>query len=199
MSEQTTTLRVVGPGSLMSALVVEYLRAVAPECRIEQDHATGAAPASGVRVVNVATSDWIAVTEGRDGEIAAVEPLSLGACAVATTDSTVEEFMSALRVLLAEASGGLILRLVRQLAASGRTDRPSSDGDVMLTEREREVLHLAAQGYSTREMAELLVVSQNTVRSHLHALAVKLRSSSRARMLVRARALNIPEAFAIHQ
>lgn len=66
-----------------------------------------------------------------------------------------------------------------------------------LTGREREVLGLLALGYTNREIAAEFVVSVNTVRTHVHSLAVKLGGSSRARILANARSAGIPEAWAL--
>jgi DNA-binding CsgD family transcriptional regulator len=49
-----------------------------------------------------------------------------------------------------------------------------------LTSREREVLRLAAGGMSVQEMADLLVVSPNTVKTHLSHAYSKLDAHNRA-------------------
>jgi LuxR family maltose regulon positive regulatory protein len=56
-----------------------------------------------------------------------------------------------------------------------------------LTERELEVLRLIAAGCSNRQIAEQLVVSLNTVKSHVHHLCSKLDASSRTQAIARAR------------
>lgn len=70
----------------------------------------------------------------------------------------------------------------------------AADSFVRLTERESEVLSLVAEGLSNAGIARRLDISPNTVRTHLHALAVKLDGSSRTKILANARALGIPEA-----
>ena len=44
----------------------------------------------------------------------------------------------------------------------------------MLSEREREVIELAAAGRSNREIAEQLVISLNTVKFHLRTIYSRL-------------------------
>ncbi|GIV63631.1 MAG: response regulator transcription factor [Chloroflexota bacterium] len=48
-----------------------------------------------------------------------------------------------------------------------------------LTSRERQVLILITQGKSNKDIAKFLVVSQNTVRHHVHQILKKLNCSSR--------------------
>ncbi len=48
-----------------------------------------------------------------------------------------------------------------------------------LTEREREVLHLVAEGRSNREIAGILHVSENTVERHVSSILGKLGLGSR--------------------
>ena len=56
-----------------------------------------------------------------------------------------------------------------------------------LTEREREVLGLIAQGYNNEEIARRLVLSQKTVRNHVSNIFSKLQVADRAQAIVRAR------------
>lgn len=56
-----------------------------------------------------------------------------------------------------------------------------------LTEREREVLRLLAQGYTNAALAEKLVLSQKTVRNHVSSIFTKLQVAGRAEAIIRAR------------
>jgi DNA-binding NarL/FixJ family response regulator len=74
--------------------------------------------------------------------------------------------------------------------ASGQVDRPGeaprhSDPDLIepLTARERDVLDLVVQGASNREIAEALVVTDNTVKYHLKNILQKLHLRNRAQVV----------------
>ena len=56
-----------------------------------------------------------------------------------------------------------------------------------LTDREREVLHLIAQGMNNSEIATRLFLSPKTVRNHITIIFSKLQVADRARAIVRAR------------
>jgi LuxR family maltose regulon positive regulatory protein len=60
-----------------------------------------------------------------------------------------------------------------------------------LSAREREVLQLLEKGLSNREVAEHLVISLSTVKSHTASIFTKLDVHSRARAVTRARDLSI--------
>ena len=51
--------------------------------------------------------------------------------------------------------------------------------DDALTSRELEVLELAASGLSNRDLARTLLVSEATVKTHLHHAFTKLRADNR--------------------
>lgn len=53
-----------------------------------------------------------------------------------------------------------------------------------LTEREREIVALVAEGLSNQEIAERLVVSPATVRTHVSRATVKLHARDRAQLVV---------------
>ncbi len=67
--------------------------------------------------------------------------------------------------------------------------RPSAPARVFpeLTEREREILSLIAQGYKNAEIAEQLVLSPKTVRNHITNVFSKLQVADRAEAVLRAR------------
>ncbi|MEW2619063.1 response regulator transcription factor [Streptomyces sp. NPDC048106] len=127
---------------------------------------------------------------------------------VLTTFDRDESISAALR---AGASGFLLKddspeRLVAAVTAAARGDLPfapsiarrlvdayvkraepaahGSSGLHVLTTREREVLRLTAKGLSNNEIAETLVISEATVKSHLNRTMTKLRVSSRAQAVV---------------
>jgi len=56
-----------------------------------------------------------------------------------------------------------------------------------LTEREREILTLIAQGYTNPAIAEQLVLSPKTVRNHVSSIFSKLQLAGRAEAIIRAR------------
>ena len=76
----------------------------------------------------------------------------------------------------------LLIDHVRARGARRHVVLPSRGG-VDLTAREGEVLELLAEGYTTREIAERLLISEVTVRRHVGALLRKLRVGSRREVL----------------
>ena len=60
-----------------------------------------------------------------------------------------------------------------------------------LTEREREVLQLLADGASNRQIADYLVLSVHTVKKHVLNICGKLGVQSRTQALAKARSLNL--------
>ncbi|GAA1574092.1 response regulator transcription factor [Actinomadura kijaniata] len=63
-----------------------------------------------------------------------------------------------------------------------------------LTEREREVLELIAQGRSNSEIAAALFLSQKTVRNHVSNIFMKLHVADRAQAIVLAREAGLGES-----
>ncbi len=75
-------------------------------------------------------------------------------------------------------------RLIDQFArrpAVERTDAPAIDE---ITAREREVLELVARGHSNAEIADLLVLSEGTVKTHIKRIFMKLGLRDRTQAVI---------------
>ena len=113
------------------------------------------------------------------------EALRSGASGFLLKDAEPTALLDAVRVV---ADGGSLLapsvtrRVIDHFGAS-RAERPHPRlGD--LTEREREILGWVATGMSNAEIAEALVVSPDTVRTHVSRAMVKLQARDRAQLVV---------------
>jgi DNA-binding NarL/FixJ family response regulator len=133
---------------------------------------------AGVRVVIVTTYEL---------DEYVFEGLRAGASGFLVKDTEPVELLHAIRVVAAgEAllSPGVTRRLIAEFAAQpGRRSVPPP-GLGVLTEREREVMVLVAAGLSNQEIAEGLVVSPATVRTHVSRAMTKLQARDRAQLVV---------------
>jgi DNA-binding NarL/FixJ family response regulator len=68
-----------------------------------------------------------------------------------------------------------------RLAAGRERQIPTPPGATIdLTRRERQVLQLVADGLANREVGSVLYVTEDTVKSHIRHILVKLGATSRA-------------------
>jgi DNA-binding NarL/FixJ family response regulator len=94
-----------------------------------------------------------------------------------------EELLAAVRTV-ARTDSLVFPSAIRRVAAARRTVTRPTWAD-RLTAREREVLAHVARGQTNAEVAESLVVSVETVKSHLRALLAKSGSRHRTELVVR--------------
>ncbi len=106
--------------------------------------------------------------------------LEAGAAAYLLKNARSSQVIDAVRRVCAGESvldPGVASKVLRRISA-GEPDREPSRENA-LTERELDVLRLAARGLSNREIAQLLVLSPRTVQAHLANIFGKLQASSR--------------------
>ena len=98
--------------------------------------------------------------------------------------------------LIGAAFMGLGLGVGRRLAgreprASEFTPNERAQSSLGITERERQVLQLLADGRSNKEIAAQLRLSPNTVKTHVASLFAKLRVARRTEAILVARELGL--------
>jgi DNA-binding NarL/FixJ family response regulator len=115
------------------------------------------------------------------------EALRGGASGFVLKDTAPEELLHAIRVV---ADGESLLspsvtrRVIEQFAGRDPPARTPHPELKQLTEREREIVAWVATGRSNDEIAEELVVSPATVRTHVSRAMVKLHARDRAQLVV---------------
>ncbi|MBB5958768.1 DNA-binding NarL/FixJ family response regulator [Saccharothrix tamanrassetensis] len=115
------------------------------------------------------------------------EALRVGASGFLLKDTDPVELLRALRVV---AQGDALLapsvtrRLIEEFAARPEHRRPDPKALRELTAREREILALVAGGLSNEEIAEHLVISPATSRTHVSRVMTKLGARDRAQLVV---------------
>ncbi|KQY56815.1 MULTISPECIES: response regulator [unclassified Nocardioides] len=115
------------------------------------------------------------------------EALRLGASGFLLKDAEPTALLDAIRVV---AQGGSLLapsvtrRVIEHFGTGAQTRRTPHPQLGQLTEREREMVAWVATGRSNQEIAEELVVSPDTVRTHVSRAMVKLHARDRAQLVV---------------
>ncbi len=103
--------------------------------------------------------------------------LEAGAAGYLSKDSSREAICQAIRRV---AGGRTALDDAAQEAVARHLQAQRARERSMLSEREREVLSLLAEGASTHEIAERLILGQSTIKTHLRNLYDKLGVKDRA-------------------
>ena len=163
------------PDVLLMDVRMPVLDGIEATRRIVADAATEA-----VRVVVLTTFDLDDYVYGA---------LRAGASGFLLKDATPEELLGAIRVV---ADGGALIspqvtrRLIAEFAARPGTGRPNRRVADLLTERESEVLGLVGRGLSNAEIADRLVLSPLTAKTHVSRILTKLGLRDRAQLVVAA-------------
>jgi len=111
--------------------------------------------------------------------------LQAGASGFLLKDAPEDQLVAAIRVV---SEGGSLFapsvtrRLIESFAGHGQVEPPAGLDE--LTAREAEVLKLIARGLSNAEIAETLVVSEHTVKSHVAHVLMKLGLRDRVQAVV---------------
>lgn len=125
------------------------------------------------------------------------EALRAGASGFALKSRPLEELLAAIRTI---AAGDALLapsvtrRLIAHFADRSRAAVTPPPGLAELTDREREVLSLVAQGLSNAELAQALHVSLPTAKTHVSRILTKLGARDRTQLVILAYTLRLVTA-----
>ena len=136
------------------------------------------------------TSTRVIVLTGSDDKSEFVHAMKLGTCGIVLKQSPTDLLFKSIRkvhageiwldsdtttaVMQQFATGGDAHPLPATASVNGRTRERSP-----LSQREREIVGLVAQGFKNKEMAEKMFISEQTVKNHLHNIFDKLGVSDR--------------------
>jgi DNA-binding NarL/FixJ family response regulator len=115
------------------------------------------------------------------------EALRAGASGFLLKNSPPEELARAVRVVSTGESllsPSVTRRLIEDVVSRSRAPSAPPPAIAELTDREREVLVLVARGLSNAEIAERIVVSIGTVKTHVARLLMKLGLRDRVQVVV---------------
>ena len=144
--------------------------------------------AVAARLRDVAPDIGLVMLTGVDDDSLLSAALLAGCTGFVTKDRATSELVDAVRAVRdgrGAIDPGAIARLARR--------EPTVGDAAGLTQREREVLTLLAEGLTTREIASRLFISLNTTRNHVQRLIVKLGAHSRLEAVAAARRAGLLE------
>jgi DNA-binding NarL/FixJ family response regulator len=141
----------------------------------------------GIEVTRrIAAGAKVLILTSADGGGCLFEALRAGASGFLLKDSAPEDLLKGVRLI---AAGEALLaptatrRLIEEFAAwPQRRCAPEQLGE--LTDRERDVMALAAYGLTNAQIAERLFLSPATAKTHLSRAMVKLHAHDRAQLVV---------------
>jgi len=113
--------------------------------------------------------------------------LRAGASGFLLKDSLPEDLFAAIRLIAAGdalLAPGVTRRLIAEFVRRPETPRARPAELAQLTDRERDVLALIAQGLSNSEIADGLIVSPATVKTHVSRILAKLAARDRAQLVM---------------
>src|SRR5882757_7971025 len=201
LSEQSDLEIVEATDSLPVA--IEHVRKARPEIAL----LGWSASSPGTQKIFAAIQEAKAPTRvimliGENSKEDLTESVRQGCCGIVPKQTSTELLLKSIRKVHA---GEFWLdrlttaEVIRRLAKKGGNNGPSArlgvrDQSSALSQREREIVVLVAQGFKNKEMAERMFISEQTVKNHLHNIFDKLGVSDRLELALYAIHHNLHEA-----
>jgi DNA-binding NarL/FixJ family response regulator len=146
------------------------------------------------RIKQQSPSTEVLVLTMYDTDAYVVDAVRAGASGYLLKDATREMVVDTIRAVNSGATlikTSLLTEAISSLVQSQKGGQPAEPDSPQqrveqLTAREREVLKLAAVGYSNKDIAKELNITQDTVKKHMQSILGKLHASSRIHAAIQA-------------
>lgn len=165
---------------------IDFVRRNPVDVAIVDIHMPGLNGVEATRKIKTSRSETkVLILTSFDEDVALHGTLDAGASGFLLKSTSPEALVDAVRAVhrgVAVVSPGPMARIRKPLA---RPDLPAPD----LSDREKEVLSQLCRGFSNAEIAEVLLISESSVKTHVTAVMQALGVSSRLRAVVRAHEL----------
>jgi DNA-binding NarL/FixJ family response regulator len=151
-------------------------------------------------------STRIIVLSGNEAKEDFVEAVKQGCCGIVPKQTSTELMLKSIRKVnagefwLDRATTAEVIRRLANRKGSGTLNSNVSsrlgvrEQSSPLSQREREIVALVAQGFKNKEMAERMFISEQTVKNHLHNIFDKLGVSDRLELALYAIHHNLHDA-----
>ncbi len=174
------------------SIAIEHIRKTKPQIILLGWPASSAGSQkifSAIQDAKLATR--IIMLVGEDGKDDFVEAVKQGCCGIVPKQTSTELLLKSIRKVNAGefwldrmTTADVIRRLASKKGAGNGGGNTSSrlgvrEQSSALSQREREIVALVAQGFKNKEMAERMFISEQTVKNHLHNIFDKLGVSDR--------------------
>ncbi len=174
------------------SIAIEHIRKTKPQIILLGWPASSAGSQkifSAIQDAKLATP--IIMLVGEDGKDDFVEAVKQGCCGIVPKQTSTELLLKSIRKVNAGefwldrmTTADVIRRLASKKGAGNGGGNTSSrlgvrEQSSALSQREREIVALVAQGLKNKEMAERMFISEQTVKNHLHNIFDKLGVSDR--------------------
>lgn len=168
-------------------LALEHVRRRAPDVVLMDLHMPGMSGIEATRRLNeIAPGTRVVVLTVSAAHEEIVDAVLAGACGYLLKDASIEEIVGSLRAAAGGASWASphVAAVLFERVRAGGERAPQEDALAQLTDREREILRLLAEGKDNAEIGEQLYISPNTVKNHVSAILAKLHVHNRIQAAV---------------
>lgn len=176
--------------------VLEVLRQYEPDILLLDLNMPGLSGLATLQRVQAAnTKTRVILLTASDNQNEFVQALKLGSCGIVQKQTATELLVDSIRRVHAGEcwmDSRTTAAVIQRFVSPGDSGGPASSAAhrdqsrSLLSPREREIVHLTAQGLKNSDMAAKLSLSEQTVKNHLHSIFDKLGVSDRLELVLHA-------------
>ncbi len=134
--------------------------------------------ANGVEVIKALSASYepvkVLVLSAYDDENFITEMVEVGAAGYLLKREAVEVIVEAVRGVASGETGWFSRAIINKMLTAQKSSR-----EIVFTDREKEILHYLALGWTNTKVGEILGISERTVRYHLRNIYDKIGADSR--------------------